>query len=1326
MRKSTIWLPVILILTIFVSCNVFQSNKNSDVNQNWPTYLADNCASGISSQNLEYPLLKKWVYQPGHAPTPAWPAPASQDFWHRKPKLSPLVTYDRVSHVSVAAGGVFFASSSENKVSRLNAVTGEIIWNFFTAAPDRIAPVYNNNRIYFGSDDGYFYCLNAANGRLLWKYLAGEQNRKIMGNGRLISECPVRTGCIVQGDIVYFAAGIFPNQEVYVIALNAETGAVIWKEKQTKIAPQGYPILTDSTFYLPNSRSRPAGFNLKTGVLEQKFSGGSGGDYLHVADQKLIYGVGDPGKSSEDVSADIKEDSFSGYRIISDSTYEFIASDNQITAIVKETHKTVLQQQGILKEKLEDATTYLALLRREAKNDNKLPPGEMDAALEAVADLGRSLEELQGKEIIWTEEVSRPYTMIKCGRAIITGEENIVNAFSISSGQKIWSCDVQGRVYGLAAADGRLLISTDTGNIYCFSPDSSNAAVIVTEKKETYSPAGYYNVAVDKIFKEFDRKRGVCLVLDCRTGDLPMSLAARSELTIICQCKNETAAAALRQRFFKAGFSGKRIAVYSGDLAEINLSSYLVNLIVSEGFLLSGRFTESFEDLWAVLRPEGGKLIMSHNGSSVAMIKSSFTTWIGEDKPADMSFVIKEKWAVIGRGRLPGSGEWTHLYADAQNRAASGDSLVYDYLVPQWFGKPGPRDMADRHHRAPSPLYKNGLIHIPGFGRLITADAYNGTLLWEKKLPEFKRLGIFRDAGNMAVTDELLYVALNLKACGFDPLTGELKEEFSLPQLQTDQRHYWGYLAVSDSLLLGSARKPKAGYNTMSWKDDNELWKDYKPSVTSDYLFSFNRITGRPIWSYQAGIIVNPTITIGGDCLYFLESKAKAALADRDGLIDLQTILGDSAAIVCLDINTGKRNWKVNVNFSTKRHHIFFSYTQNLLFSVSSRNHNNTVYYDIHAFDATTGKLIWQQEQNNEKRTKGGHGEQHLHPAIVGDKVYAEPYCYDIFTGKLEKDWKLVRNGHGCGTISASENSLYFRARNPALCNLYEDETTQWVNSVNRPGCWINMIPAGGLLIMPEASSGCTCDFPLQTSLAYLPLSRDLDVLIQVSEFFSNGSRTITMHTRNGSGQIFYTVDGSLPNNTSQPYIKPFEVTTSLKIRAIAENETRQGRVAELKVPVYVGLYKPVKLSTAFNPRYSGGGSKALTDGKRGSINQRDPAWQAYKQVNLEAVIDMGRNVTSKSITISCLEKQKSWIFLPKEINIFISEDGYTYQNAGHQVNRVTATKRGAVLKEFHFDLNNITSRFIRIQLINVGDLPEWHPSGGSNAWLFVDEIVVE
>ena len=38
-----------------------------------------------------------------------------------------------------------------------------------------------------------------------------------------------------------------------------------------------------------------------------------------------------------------------------------------------------------------------------------------------------------------------------------------------------------------------------------------------------------------------------------------------------------------------------------------------------------------------------------------------------------------------------------------------------------------------------------------------------------------------------------------------------------------------------------------------------------------------------------------------------------------------------------------------------------------------------------------------------------------------------------------------------------------------------------------RPGCLINVIPAGGVIVQTEASSGCTCPHALQSTIAFVP-----------------------------------------------------------------------------------------------------------------------------------------------------------------------------------------------------------------------------------------------
>ena len=42
---------------------------------------------------------------------------------------------------------------------------------------------------------------------------------------------------------------------------------------------------------------------------------------------------------------------------------------------------------------------------------------------------------------------------------------------------------------------------------------------------------------------------------------------------------------------------------------------------------------------------------------------------------------------------------------------------------------------------------------------------------------------------------------------------------------------------------------------------------------------------------------------------------------------------------------------------------------------------------------------------------------------------------------------------------------------------------------VSRVGRWMNIVPAGGLVLIPESSSGCTCDYSMQASMALAPQS---------------------------------------------------------------------------------------------------------------------------------------------------------------------------------------------------------------------------------------------
>lgn len=107
-------------------------------------------------------------------------------------------------------------------------------------------------------------------------------------------------------------------------------------------------------------------------------------------------------------------------------------------------------------------------------------------------------------------------------------------------------------------------------------------------------------------------------------------------------------------------------------------------------------------------------------------------------------------------------------------------------------------------------------------------------------------------------------------------------------------------------------------------------------------------------------------------------------------------------------------------------------------------------------------------------------------PVIAGEWVYDEPLAYALRTGEPREtsDGAPWRWGgfSGCGTVSGSEHLLLFRNGNPAMLDISSQTGSHPFPGI-RPGCYINMITAGGLVLIPEASSGCGCAYNFQTSV---------------------------------------------------------------------------------------------------------------------------------------------------------------------------------------------------------------------------------------------------
>ncbi len=928
----------------------------------WPTYMHDNARSGVTHEKVALPLSKSWEYRTRVAPAPAWPPPANQDFWHNKYGLPARVTYDRAMHVVSDGERVYFGSSSEDQVFALSLETGERLWSFFAEGPMRLAPTVADNKVYFGADDGCAYCLNATDGALVWRYRAGESDRRIPGNGRIVSLLPIRTGIMIDAGQARFAAGLFPPQATFQYALDAKTGAELAKG-QIDFSPQGYMQRRGGSLMVAQGRAPDA--TLASGATDDKTPTETAGNPL--------------------------------------------------------------------------ADYPLALIR---------------------ADMVR-----------------------------FAGGEGKVAAFN-EKDQVIWSAEVTGAAYSLAVAGNSLLVSTDQGCIYRFTTDAAPEPKLWDlRNSDAEATASTVSPVVSAIVQHTEVDLGYCLLIGDQLDKLAAELANRTQLKILCAVSSESDAEAARCRLDAAGVYGRAMVQHVSH-ERLPYASGLFNLIVCDCNSESLPAT-SADEVYRLLRPGNGSAVLVDAAQNVK--SDQLARWASSIDLEEIESLNDSAIRLIVRRKpLAKTGEWTHIYAGLGNTSCSEDERVGGELALQWFGEPGPQYMLDRHHRTVPPLYIDGRMFVPGNDRVYGVDAYNGTVLWNVEVANSRRVAAMRDAGSMAASKEYLYVAAGDRCYGLAAQTGACELNIPVSPMSDGQPRDWGYVAYVGDQLFGSATKPEASRDDHSREQINETYFDFVPLVTSDAVFSMNRHTGDRIWRYEAtaGAIVNATITIGGGRIYFIESTNVATLQEPSGRSKLEVLLQGKSNLVALELETGKLVWREAFDLSELQHQLFLCYAHEKLVAVGTKNKldglKQFVWYDLHSIDAASGKHVWSATQNQRWGINGDHGEQDHHPTIVGETVYQQPYAYNLHTGERRADWQFARGGHGCGALSASASTVFFRAANPTMCDLATGKSSK-VTSVSRPGCWINMIPAGGLLMIPEASSGCTCNFPIQASMVFAP-----------------------------------------------------------------------------------------------------------------------------------------------------------------------------------------------------------------------------------------------
>ncbi len=342
----------------------------------------------------------------------------------------------------------------------------------------------------------------------------------------------------------------------------------------------------------------------------------------------------------------------------------------------------------------------------------------------------------------------------------------------------------------------------------------------------------------------------------------------------------------------------------------------------------------------------------------------------------------------------------------------------------------------------------------------------------------------------MTADDDHLYIAVRETCRRILAATGEETGRYTLAmpsKIPVKDVYDWGYLASTDDLIVGSGVRKGSFFTDARgpWYDGNNTLSEWQNAkVCSDFLFAVEKDNGNILWKYD-GLIINTAIAIGDDTVFFVENRNKLLVDNSDFFlrrINVQELWEDTY-LVALNALTGDKQWEQKVSFVPGKNVFYLACAHNTVIAVSSPY----THYQMYAFNAKDGKLLW--EKNSKYRVENpdryDHGVHLQHPVIIDDIIFQEPLSYTLNKGE-QYVVAVNRGGGGCGSLSASSEFIFGWKDNPYMYDLNNKGDEIPLTRTTRPGCWINMIPANGLLLIPEASSGCSCNHPVQTSMAFV------------------------------------------------------------------------------------------------------------------------------------------------------------------------------------------------------------------------------------------------
>ena len=391
----------------------------------------------------------------------------------------------------------------------------------------------------------------------------------------------------------------------------------------------------------------------------------------------------------------------------------------------------------------------------------------------------------------------------------------------------------------MGAAAAALLLAAACVGARAQAPRSQSSS---REAAPASAPAGPLTPLVEDILSAAGTRTGLCVVPCCGSGELAAEIVRRSRFFVQALEADEAKLEVARRTLDATGEYGRRTGAQRGSLSRLPYPDYCANLIVCDLPALP-QSAACWTELMRVLRPGGlayvgqsAETAARGEGFSAEALKAQLSAAGVEDFD-----IVRNRgvWARIRRARPDGMGDWSHgRWGTAGNNPCVDDKRVKAPFHTQWIA--GPNSFTkfglalSSHGRV--LLRHGGITHEgryappPGPDLIQAFDAYNGALLWERRLEEREGEGLVAVGDRVfAAGTKTLYA---LSAADGAVVWG-LPAERALPGMAS-----WGQFLCADGVLVaalcdappkeGAALRQKALLG-LSPSDGSVIWR-FRPA----------------------------------------------------------------------------------------------------------------------------------------------------------------------------------------------------------------------------------------------------------------------------------------------------------------------------------------------------------------------------------------------------------------------------------------------------------------------------------------------------------------